>query len=708
MASRSGSGFGRAWRMGCFAIGLAVAASCGEETSGREEPTKLARCDLEGVPACGAGCGEGSVCLEGCCLAVCAATAECADAPGCEAFGCVCDEGACVPTACSATSECEAGLRCVGGACVEVEPVEAASCRLSPPFGFIRPGGELRFALEAFDAAGALIVPTPDFDLETSDPRRAAAGSDRILGGESAGVVEVIARTGDITCAAEVESYGALGEGELRILAVDSLSRLPVEGAQVQIEGADPIAATTDARGMLLLERDELPPTPWTISLFHDDYTYLSLFDVSGADLLFPLAPNPEPPLAGGFSGSFDSALFEPSRLNFGLAGASIPGNLIDLDVSILVGPVERVEIDVGGARSADLSAGLVFGLGNTWFKEDYRVEALPNACADRAASREGRCGHRTAWGLAGGIPLEDLPLDSIESGGEVDAGALLAQLLPNIRRLRSAIVPSFDVEARPRVEGAPDWDRLPRVDMEARERLSLSADVRLPPLPGERVDGVIGIVGARVLHEGLVPLGLTGAVAEEGSREIVDPVRGRSGRLDLRFAPLHGGIEGSDYAVFVLAVDLGGLSGGKGCTEADRSGCTPVAGLVASQRSLPWGTEIDLAQAGFLAFADEARFDPAARRLEVGTPVEGATLMRLEIESEGRGWELYFPADRSSIEVPVPAAAADRMEEPASALQVMEADLDLDALAAPGAEDLSDFTLRARRFSTMDLPRPE
>lgn len=702
-----GSGIGGRRALGA-AIGLLLALGCDGGRDVRQDPGRRARCDIGGLASCkdAASCGGNSVCFEGCCLAACASSADCEGAPGCDDFGCVCDQGACIPTSCSASSECDGGRSCVGGSCVEVPAVEASSCSLSPPWATVRAGGEVRYALRAFDARGERIVPTPSFRLETSDPNLASASGDRVVGGSEAGTVEIIARLGSITCSAELESHGEVARDRVRILVVDALSRLPVEGARVQVEtGGAPLLATTDGRGEALFDRAALPSAR-TLSVFHEDYTYVSLVGLTGSDHLVPLSPNPETPLAGGFSGAFESDLFEPSRLNFGLAGASLPGNLIDVDVSILVGPIERVEIDVGGARSADLSAGLVFGLGNTWFKERYRVEALPGACEDRAASEQGRCGFRTAWGLAGGIPLEDVPLDAIQSGGQVNAGQLLAELLPQVRRLRSAVVPSFPIEPEPRVNGEPNWEKLPRLDLDAEKRLSLRVDVELSPLPSDLVDGVIALVGARVEGEGMVPLGLTGAVAEEGTRELVDPVRGRRGVLDLRFAPMHGGIEGSDYLVFVIAVDLEGLSGGTTCTPDDRRGCTPISGLVASARSLPWGTEVDLSTPGFLGFADGALFDPSRRRLEVGTPVDGATLMRLETVSKGRAWQIYFPATASGVTVPLPADVPDRMEEASASLQVMDADLDLDALTGPGRDDLSDFTLRARRFSTMDLPR--
>lgn len=702
-----GSGIGGRRALGCV-IALAFVLGCDGGRETREDPSRRPRCDIGGLASCkdSSSCGGKAVCFEGCCLAACASTSDCEGASGCDDFGCVCDQGACIPTSCSASSECEGGRSCVGGSCVEVQEVEASSCNLSPPWAAVRAGDEVRYSLRAFDARGERIVPTPAFRLETSDPNLASASGDRVVGGNDAGTVEVIARLGAITCSAELESHGEVAEDDVRILVVDALSRLPIQGARVQVEtGGAPLLATTDGRGEAVFERAAVP-SPRTISVFHEDYTYVSIFGLTGSDHLVPLSPNPETPLAGGFSGAFESALFEPSRLNFGLAGASLPGNLIDVDVSILVGPIERVEIDVGGARSADLSAGLVFGLGNTWFKERYRVEALPGACEDRAASEEGRCGFRTAWGLAGGIPLEDVPFDAIQSQGEVNAGKLLAEFLPQVRRLRSAVVPSFPIEPLPRVDGKPDWARLPRLDLDAEKRLSLRVDVSLSPLPSDLVDGVIALVGAKVEGEGMVPLGLTGAVAEEGTGELVDPARGRRGVLDLRFAPMHGGIEGSEYVVFVIAVNLEGLSGGASCAPSDRSGCTPISGLVASARSLPWGTEVDLANPGFLGFADQALFDPAGRRLEVGRAVDGATLVRLEVVSRGKAWQIYFPAASSGVTVPVPADVPDRMEDPSASLQVMDADLDLDALTGPGGADLSDFTLRARRFSTMDLPR--
>src|SRR5690606_22706720 len=195
------------------------------------------------------------------------------------------------------------------------------------------------------------------------DAHLASVADGIVLGGEGEGIVEVLARVGRATCTAELESLGALPDGRARVVVLDALSRLPVEGARVQVEaGGDPVVATTDARGVAAWALDALPPPPWTISVFHEDRRYVTLVGVSEPDVLVPLWPNPDRPLAAGFSGRFHSSRFEPSRLNFGLAGATIPGNLVDLDVFVLVGPVETVPIDIGGARSADLSAGLVFG----------------------------------------------------------------------------------------------------------------------------------------------------------------------------------------------------------------------------------------------------------------------------------------------------------------------------------------------------------
>lgn len=705
-----GAGGGVVGRRGiALAVVVAATLGCDENREIRRDPERRGRCDLGGFSSCrqSADCGPGASCFEGCCLSACGATADCDAAPGCDGFGCVCDQGACIPVSCSAAEECEEGQACVGGVCVGPGAVEARFCRLSPPWATLRAGDEMRYAVAAFDAEGRRIVPTPAFRLESPDARRAIVDGDRVTGGPESGRVEIVAKVGAASCTAEVLSLGQKDPDRVRVVAIDALSRLPVEGARVQVEGdPSPALATTDARGEASLERGALPARR-TVSVFHEDHTYVTLVDVEADDLLVPLLPNPDGPLAGGFSGAFRSELFEASRLNFGLAGASFPGNLLDLDVFVLVGPVERVEIDIGGARSADVSAGLVIGLGNTWFKERYRVEALPGACEDREASASGRCGFRTAWGLAGGIPLEDVPFDAIQSGGEVEAGRLLAQLLPHVRRLRSAVVPSLPIEFAPRVDGRPDWAALPTLDLEASTRLSLRVDLALPPLPSELVDGAVAVAGARVLGEGVVPLGLTGAVADEETRELVDAVRDRRGVLDLRFAPQHGGIEGSDYVVYAIAVNLEGLSGGLPCTPDERSGCTPISGLVAAAQSLPWGTVVDLSSPGFLGLADRALFDPATRRLDIGGEVEGATLMRVEILSRGRGWLVYFPSGLDGVTLPVPAETSDRLEEPSVSLQAMDADLDLDALLGPGGEDLSDFTLRARRFSAIDVPRP-
>lgn len=697
-------------------VGVAlVAAGCGDQgPSQRRDSARPSRCDIETLAACGANksCGAGAICLEGCCHAPCASAGECLGAVGCDAFGCVCEDGACLPISCSSDPECPAPLACVGGNCVEAGAAAVHHCALTPRWETLRPGSAIAYRLIAFEEDGSVVEGPVPFTVESSHPARVEVVGTTVRGGEESGEVEMVATAGGATCAATLWNAGEAPADVLRVLVVDGASRLPIEGALVQVEvGGASVSQDTDAAGLAELPLDALGPAPRTISVFHDDFAYLTVVGVESADVRLPLSRHDVAPLVGGFRGVFDSAFFQPSRLSFGLAGASIPGNLLDLEVAELVGPIERVEIDLGGARSADLSAGLVFGLGNTWFKEVYRATAAAGACDDRAASLAGACGFRVAWGLAGGIPLEELPLDAIATEGEVDAGSLLAQLLPSMRRLRSAIVASFPIEPRPRTAGGePPWGDLRRLDLSASQRLSLRTNVRIPSLPSDAMDGVVALVGAQVPGMGMVPLGLTGAL-DEGvagggapTGVILDPSTGRRGVLDLRFAPLHGGLEGSDYLVMVLAVDLQGLGGGKGCTLDDRAGCTPISGRITSRASLPWGSDVDLDGGGFLGLADRATFDPASRRLELGGAIAGATLLRLQLESHERKWHVVFPA-ASGVSVPVPAGIGDRMEAARASVQAMALEGSLGELLSYGKEDLSDFTLRSPRFSTIDLP---
>src|SRR5690606_25228045 len=144
--------------------------------------------------------------------------------------------------------------------------------------------------------------------------------------------------------------------------------------------------------------------------------------------------------------------------------------------------------------------------------KQTFHALGVPGVCADREDAAAAGCGIRAAWGIAGGVPLIDLPIDEITEGG-VGAGELRARLLPHFQRFRSAVVRDVPFALHRGGADAPAWERFAPHDLQATQRMALRAEVRVPSLPArgeEAMDGVVIFGGADVPDRGLVPLGIT------------------------------------------------------------------------------------------------------------------------------------------------------------------------------------------------------
>lgn len=697
---------------------LAWAAGCssGDGTVGRRDRTTAPKCELEGVTACSddAACGAGMRCSDGCCLAACAAADDCG-ADACGPSGCVCDEGACRARTCSADAECAAGQACSAGTCVAMPDAALAStCTVAPRWSVLRAGATRPLSVQAYDASGRPLPIHAGFTFASDEPSRVAvdeAGTARAEGG--AGTATITASLGGASCTAEVLAFAPPPEGTLRAVVVDELTGLPVANAQVQVEtGAVPLTATTDATGAATFALAALPAGTRTISAFPADYAYVTVAGTGATDLLLPVRRLVPADRAGGFRGTFGPAeIFHPDNVQAGVAGTSIPGNLIDLSFSILIGPSRLTRVTIGNERDVRIPSGVVLGLGNTFFKQEYQALGVPGVCEDRARTASGTCGVRTAWGVAGGVPLLDLPIDEITEGGEdLSVGALLSQLLPHFQRFRSAVARDVSFDLQPAAGGGPAWDAFTRVDLRATARMALRSTVALPQLPrlGDGwLDGAIVFGAADVPDRGVVPLGLTAGVdADTAAGETPD---GRIDELALRIAPLHGGLEGSDYVVLALAANFAGMSaeGGR-CAPEDRSGCAAVSGLVDRAPSYPFDRRVDFAAGqGFVAPAEGASWNDAARTFATGgVPAGGANVMRVKLSAgDGRVWHVWLPADAGEVAVPMPAGVADRAAGARASVQALRLSVGLDELVRFDESSLADLVGLLSGFSTVDLP---
>ncbi len=723
----------RGWGIVCAIAGFALAAGagCDDGATGQERAKSKLVCDRAGVSSCsrdGACADAALACSDGCCLLRCVASADCAHASDCGPLGCGCDEGVCQPVVCSARVDCPSGQLCQAGTCVLAPPITAAArCELAPLRGVVRQGAEpMPLWVNLYDT---LDQPLPMADgatsggiaFATSAPSRGTIVGGEVVGGAEAGPFTVTARVGGASCESHFLNFAEGASDELRVVVIDELTGVSVEGAIVQIEkDGGALQGRTGSDGAISFAAADLPAAPRTVSVFHREFTYLTLIGSDEPDLLLPLRRVIAEDRAGGFVGSFDSDVFDPALLNAGLVGMSIPGSLVDLSFSVLLGPVGRFRVDLGGSRDLDIPQGIVLGLGNTWFKPEYQALGLAGSCADLAKTRAGRCGTWSAWGLAGGMPLEELPLDELTSAGKsLDVGQLLSHLLPHVRRFKSSVVRDvgFDV-LDTRLEGGlqvPDRAHFSRLDLHPKMRLGLRAQVVVPKLPvasGDVLDGVIVLGGALAPDRGLVPLGITagidGGIAAGGppSGRVVEP-SGAEGTLRLRLAPLHGGLEGSRYAILAMAVNFTSLmEEGSSCTAADRSGCTSLSALVQLQADLPADAEITFRGEGFVGLADQAVFDSTHRSFTQNGAVAGSpNLMRLSLGSRANGWVLYFPADVQSFSIPRPLGADDRADGVRASLQALRLGAGWSEIQGFGPGGLGHLAGVTTAFSTADLP---
>jgi uncharacterized protein YaiE (UPF0345 family) len=533
-----------------------------------------------------------------------------------------------------------------------------------------------------------------------------------------------------VTCTAKVLVISEKPSGsDTRVVVTDELTGRPVSGATV-VSGTTTLAEDAVLKGVY---SGAAGAGNATVSVFHNDFQYVTLIDTPKSDLYIPLRRDVTTK-AGGFKGKFTN-LSTSSDAHFGIAGTSIPGSLTDLDLGVITGPTQKTKITFSNSTyDAPLPSGIVLGLGANKFKENFHALGVAGTCEDEAAMAKAECGTRAAWSVMGDIPVSKLPISELAGAGKsggINMGKILAALLPNFRTFKSGVVRDIGFKLKDKPDNDvtklfADDGAFTTQNLTPTLPLSLKQTVAVPKLPsvdGKFLDSALVLSGSLVKGRGVVLLGLTAGLDTDDKNKTADGIvvgesGANDGKLTMRMAPNHDGTEGSRYGVVVLGISIGGFTTG---------GRLATSGLVSFSPSLPYGSAVSFAD-GFLAFADTGTYNFRTGDFSNAKNVGGATIHRAIFETDdNHRWVVYYKG--SSFKVPKPPSGfadrtmgdgkdRDKTKSPDSArstymIQALKAKdgttpVDVDTLFEFNGTNANNLVEYTTAFSAYDFERPE
>ena len=674
---------------------MALAVACGSDDDGNGAPTGPCGPDFDpdrasfvddgGCCEFSINCRSGSACNvpdepEGfffpdrdpniCIRVVCASNNDCEAGQECS------PENLCRPPVCQNTGDCPPGQVCLGGSCGTAPAAsEVDTCEVITRATTLKEGQTLALTAVARDASGAPL-PWITFQWTSSDPAVVGVADAQATGGTLAGTAELTARPegqSDL-CegAASVVNFTNIASGTARVVVLADFDGSPVATASVAIDtGTAPIlTATTSAAGVALFAT---PGPVRSVTVHKEGWDVVSVLSPGTNDILIPLPRAPDATVAGGFRGVVDLSGTPNQQIKVGFVGPALPSNLLDLDLTGLLGDLLPTVIDAPELMlnnvPVNLPGGLLLGIGNRTFTEDQtRCEGI-NPSGDQLGCFVARApaGRTAAWGLGGQLPLTALTgiagqlAELLGGGGDVPVGDLLAAVLPLVRNLNHAVNPSLTVEEFPRVNGQADLARFGRVDLAVDAPQSILSAVSVPDMPflvgtsttcGTAGGGTVVIGGALLEGRGIVPLGLVAgldtlddsATPDCRVEGVEEPFGNRSdplpdGQVPLSMAPLHSGMEGSQVFLLAAALDLDRLTGG----SLEFSVLVRRVDAVRSEESFTGGYPVQ----------PEGTVSRSAATVQFRSGVSGQTMVRAELQSGNRTWLIYAPASETTLNLP-------------------------------------------------------
>lgn len=508
-------------------------------------------------------------------------------------LGCQCDEGKCVASLCSADVDCGASSVCRNGACVAAPAAsEATKCQIIPDYVVTTQNSTLKFSVSTWKGNEPLVVKdgiTWTAAAPLSGNATGTSGSFTASGTATTATDALTVTVGSATCKAKVVSLAAQTSG-LRVVVTDELSGRPVTGADVVLSNPTTGAQvgtlqTTSSDGIATFASVTAAVNVNVFSTTHNYLTIVNYDAATGSKTLSAVLRRNQTDKYGGYKGTFTNVPTSPN-IKAGIAGMSIAGSVTDLSVTQLLGPTVPTDVVIGtivNQQDVPLPAGTFLQYDTNVIKGTVSAQGLAGICTDASGNPDeakilaGTCGTRTAWALAGDVPLSEISgaASSITGGVDnINYGQLLSQVLPIFKRFNSSVSRDvqFTLENTPGSCASstsctydPDFSNTTNfvtVDHDFQQMpLGFNFVVAPPDLPQFKntyVDGLILLGGSIVPGRGVVPLGLGIGVNQNPVDPKTDAQSGLNpGNVTMRMAPTHHGLEGTQYGVIALAASL-------------------------------------------------------------------------------------------------------------------------------------------------------
>lgn len=658
-----------------FAAGLTLFATACPPPAETPDAGPQAECE---VPR---DCGAGYDCLMGdegvrvCVKLFCTNDTDCPN----EGEHCDLRRGLCLGDGClpGVEGSCPSGKVCLDGACQDPPP-GADSCAIAPGSAIVRSGETVALSATGFMNSGAL-APLAEFSWASADDSCLTVVDGVVSGAGSDTCTAEISATpvgGGSACTANVTNFPAVALPALRALIIDEMSGAPVAGATLLVRTDDGAGGTvtelptvtSDAQGVATIADigTSAAGNLLDVSVFHNDFSYVTVVRPETSDLVFPMQALPDPTHMAGVKGDMDfSGVHTEGDISLGLAGMSIPGSLTDMDFLAMMGETVPRDIHlegVGDFEDAPLPSGLYMKVGAADIKADYQAFGLP--------------GKRILWGLGGKVRLSEIgPIISQVAGGtgELDIGGILSAVLPYFSTFDHAVIGNLDLPSvtHPSSGEPSDWDfGTTDQTLVLDTLLSQSATYTIPTLPlspgsDKHIEGAVMLMGAVVPGQGTVPLGLTAGLDAPNDSDtadgVIDPmdcpennpgcIRPARGQMIADFAPPHGGLEGSQYIALVMALGMEAIG------EAQFTSI-----LVNVSDTVDTSSTNSFAAGTFLEFPNGGAYIPGMS-YQQSAPVAGVDFYRLNLEDDNnQGWAVYFNDAVSGVTLPTPPSGfADR-----------------------------------------------